>query len=201
MTTKRFAVTWDYRCPFARNAHEHVVAGLDGGADWDVEFIPFSLSQVHVAEGAPSVWQDDSKAPDLLALEAGLVVRDRIPDSFHRAHLSLFAARHDHAGDLRDKKIVRRALEDAGVDPDVVLPEVEAGWPRDAVRRAHEEAAQRHAVFGVPTFVIGDQAAFVRVTSRPGEDSGLAIETVDRILDLVEGHPSLNELKHTAIPR
>ena len=29
MTT--FAVNWDYRCPFARNAHEHVVAGLATG--------------------------------------------------------------------------------------------------------------------------------------------------------------------------
>ena len=25
---RSFSVTWDYRCPFARNAHEHVVAGL-----------------------------------------------------------------------------------------------------------------------------------------------------------------------------
>ena len=31
MTT--FSVTWDYRCPFARNAHEHIVVGLDVGRD------------------------------------------------------------------------------------------------------------------------------------------------------------------------
>jgi len=36
-----FAVTWDYRCPFARNAHEHVLTALDAGADWDVRFVPF----------------------------------------------------------------------------------------------------------------------------------------------------------------
>jgi len=40
-----FAVTWDYLCPFARNAHEHLVAGLEGGAPWDVTFSPFSLIQ------------------------------------------------------------------------------------------------------------------------------------------------------------
>ena len=28
----KFAVNWDYRCPFARNAHEHLVEGLDAGA-------------------------------------------------------------------------------------------------------------------------------------------------------------------------
>ena len=62
---KSFAVTWDYRCPFARNAHEHIVAGLADGADWDVTFLPFSLSQGHVPEGGTPVWDDPSKAPDL----------------------------------------------------------------------------------------------------------------------------------------
>jgi len=26
-----FAITWDYRCPYARNANEHVIAALLGG--------------------------------------------------------------------------------------------------------------------------------------------------------------------------
>jgi len=41
--TLSFAVTWDYRCPFARNAHEHLLTALESGADWDVRFVPFSL--------------------------------------------------------------------------------------------------------------------------------------------------------------
>ena len=41
-----FAVTWDYRCPFARNAAEHVLTALEAGADWDVTWVPFSLNQV-----------------------------------------------------------------------------------------------------------------------------------------------------------
>ena len=32
-----FGVTFDYRCPFARNGHEHLVEGLKGGADWELE--------------------------------------------------------------------------------------------------------------------------------------------------------------------
>ena len=31
--TSAFAVTWDYRCPFARNIHEHLLTGLAAGAD------------------------------------------------------------------------------------------------------------------------------------------------------------------------
>jgi len=45
MTSLRFALTYDYLCPFARNANEHVVTGLRSGAPWDVTIIPFSLTQ------------------------------------------------------------------------------------------------------------------------------------------------------------
>ena len=130
MTDRRaFAVTWDYRCPFARNAHEHVLEGLRAGAPWDVTFVPFSLGQVHVAEGEPDIWgrwQDDS---GLLALQAGVVVRDKFPDRFLDAHEALFALRHDHGGRLRDEAEVRRVLEEQGVDADAVLSEIDGGRP------------------------------------------------------------------------
>ena len=52
-----FAVTYDYRCPWARNMHEQLIAGLRGGADWDVTFQPFSLNQAHVEEGGTARFQ------------------------------------------------------------------------------------------------------------------------------------------------
>ena len=54
MSRLEFSVNWDYRCPFARNAHEHVMAGLEAGADWDVTYVAFSLNQAHVEEGQPA---------------------------------------------------------------------------------------------------------------------------------------------------
>jgi hypothetical protein len=36
---------------------------------------------------------------------------------------------------------------------------------------------------------------------RPGEDAELAVSTVERALDLLEGWPELNEFKHTSISR
>ncbi|HTW97523.1 MAG TPA: hypothetical protein VMD59_02035, partial [Acidimicrobiales bacterium] len=70
--TTQFSVNFDYRCPFARNANEHVVAALRGGADYDVTFAGFSLSQVHVPEGEPPVWAQPDRRPELAAVAAGL---------------------------------------------------------------------------------------------------------------------------------
>ena len=196
-----FAVTFDYRCPFARNAHEHVVAGLQAGASWDVTFLPFSLTQVHVGEGQIDAWDDPAAADTLLALEAGLVARDRFPERFLDTHLSLFAIRHDDGLDLRDPVVVRRALDRAGVDGAAVFNEIEAGWPRALLRKEHTEAADNHSVWGVPTFIAGDQAVFVRLTNRPAGDTDLAQRTIGRVVDLVGGWPELNEFKHTSISR
>lgn len=199
-SSRSFAVTWDYRCPFARNAHEHLVTALAAGAPWDVTFVPFSLGQVHVAEGEPDVWghwRDDS---GLLALQAGVIVRDKFPDRFLDVHRALFALRHDEGGHLRDDDAVRAVLQRAGVDADAVLAEIEGGNAILAVQREHEQAAREHAVWGVPTFIVGDHASFVRLMHRPKGDVELATRTIERILDLLDW-PEFNEFKHTSIPR
>jgi predicted DsbA family dithiol-disulfide isomerase len=194
-------VTYDYRCPFARNAHEHLVVALRAGAEWDVEFAPFSLSQAHVEEGGVAVWDDPAKAPDLLAIEASLVVRDEFPDKFYDVHLGLFTARHDRSLDLRDESVVRDVLASAGVDADEVLRTVADGGPHQTFRKGHEAAVNNHQVFGVPTFVVGDKAAFVRIMTRPGDDASGARSTIDAVLALFDGHPELNEFKHTSLSR
>ncbi len=198
---KPFSLTWDYRCPFARNAHEHVAAALSDGAGWDVTFLPFSLSQVHVPEGGTPVWEDPEKASDLLALSSGLVVRDQYPDQFLDAHIALFAARHDEGRDLREAAVVADVLEKAGVPGDKVVAEVESGAITDVVRQAHEEAVREWGVFGVPTFVVGDRAVFVRLTTRPQGDAASARRSIEGVLALFDEHPELNEFKTTSIWR
>ena len=198
---KPFVVTWDYRCPFARNAHEHVVAALADGAEWQVTFLPFSLGQTHVPEGGTPVWDDPAKAKDLLALAAGLVARDQYPDRFLQAHLALFTARHDDGLDLRVPEVVAGVLDGAGVPGDKVVAEVESGAPVQELRRAHEEAVSRWQVFGVPTFVVGERAVFVRLMSRPNGDAALARRTVEGVIGLFDSMPDLNEFKYTTLER
>jgi hypothetical protein len=193
-----FAVTFDYRCPFARNVHEHLVVALEAGADWQVRFLPFSLSQAKADPGGAR-WDaaDDS---GLLALAAGIAVRDTQPEHFLAAHRALFALRHDHGGNLRDERSLRDALAGAGVDADAALAEVDGGAPVATVRAEHEAAVAGHDVWGVPTFVSGDRAAFVRLMDRPA-DAGSATTAVTRIVELLDGWPDLNEFKHTTLPR
>jgi 2-hydroxychromene-2-carboxylate isomerase len=196
---KPFAVTWDYRCPFARNAHEHIVAALADGADWEVTFLPFSLSQVHVPEGGTPVWEDPAKAPDLMALAAGVVVRDRYPEQFPAVHDALFTARHDEGLDLRQPDVVTEVLDRAGVPGASVLAEVAGGEPIAEIRQAHTDAVTKWEVFGVPTFIVDDRAAFVRIMSRPRGDAALARRTIEDVVALFDAQPDLNEFKYTTL--
>jgi hypothetical protein len=196
-----FSVTWDYRCPFARNATEHVFAALEGGAPWEVRFVPFSLNQAHVEEGDPDVWDDPSKADGLLAMQAGIAVRDRFPEQFPAAQLALFAARHDEGRDIREEEVVRDVLSAAGVDADAVFADITTGAPLATFRKEHEQAVAEHQVFGVPTFISDGRAVFVRLMDRPQGDAERARRSIERVLDLLVGWPELNEFKHTSIPR
>ena len=184
MMTISFTINWDYRCPFARNANEHVITALRSGEPLDVRFTAFSQSQTAVEEGGTAVWDDPDKRNELIAVAAGIVVRDRFPDKFHDAHLSLFAMRHDDGEDIRDEAIVRRALERAGVDADAVMKELEEGWPFEVFRSEHESSVANQQVFGVPTFIAGEAVVFVRLMTRPEGDAELAKATVEQVLNL-----------------
>jgi hypothetical protein len=198
---RRFTLTHDYLCPFARNAAEVVVRALEAGEPFEVDFRAFSLSQVHLEEGEAPVWQPGAEPRSgVLALEWGLAVRDQLPDRFPAVHLALFAARHDRGRDLNDPEVLAAAVAAAGVDPDEVAKLVAGGGPAAALAADHTWAADTARVFGVPTFVAGERAVFVRLMSRPGSPAA-ARATLERVLAMVEDWPDLNEFKATAIPR
>lgn len=201
--TLTLSVTWDYRCPFARNAHEHLLTGLAAAADWRVTFVPFSLGQVHVAEGEPDVWDKPEQDKGILALQAGVIVRDRYPTRFPQVHRALFAARHDAGEHLEDPRVVRDVLRAAGVESGEVFALIDDGSALGQVRAEHEAAVAEHNVWGVPTFLTGGQAVFVRLMERaePDADPARSIRIIERVVKLATEEPDLNEFKHTSIPR
>ena len=101
----------------------------------------------------------------------------------------------------REAAVVADVLEKAGVPGDKVVAEVESGAITDVVRQAHEEAVREWGVFGVPTFVVGDRAVFVRLTTRPQGDAAAARRSIEGVLALFDEHPELNEFKTTSIWR
>jgi hypothetical protein len=196
-----FAVTWDYRCPFARNAHEHLVTALQAGAPWDVRFLAFNLDQAHVEEGGTAVFDEPDQYPGLLVNLVGIVVRDRFPERFYDTHLALFAARHDQGVDTRDRAELAKVLANVGVDGEAVWAEVDAGWPLEAARAEHSEVVTKWDVFGVPTFIADDRAVFVRLMHRPQGDAAVARSAIERVIDLHASFPELNEYKFSRLSR
>jgi hypothetical protein len=194
-----FAVTFDYRCPFARTGHEHIVLALEAGAPWDVTFVPFSLDQPHTEPGRPDVWDDPARVPGNNATLVGLAVRDTQPEHFLAVHLGLFTARHEHRLDVRDLPAVVKVAAEAGADADAILAEIDGGRPLAALATEHKQWLASHDVFGVPTFIVGPDAVFVRLMDRPRGDVDLARSTIERIVSTIAGWPSLNEFKHTRI--
>ncbi len=200
MQERSFSITYDYLCPFARNANEHVVSALKAGAPWDIHFVPFSLHQAHIENGEQDIWDNPSRSNDILALETGLLIREGYPDKFVDAHISLFAARHDKGGDITDENVIRDALTGLGIDTNKVIQAAKDGAGHEILKKEHEDAVDNYAVFGVPTFIVGDVAAFIRIMTRPNKDGQVSINTVERVLNLLANHPELNEIKQTKVP-
>lgn len=194
--TRHFAVTWDYLCPFARNAHEALVAGIQAGRDWEVRFLAFSLDQAHVEEGDTPVWGRDLEEAGrgVRALLWGLAVRDAFPERFFDYHLGVFSTRFDEGEKIPKEETLRAVAARVGLDPDAVAAEVASGRPLKTLEAEHTEAVERWAVFGVPTFIEGDEAVFVRLMERGN------LEDLEQVLALL-GATRLNEFKRTRIPR
>ena len=190
----KFGITFDYLCPFARNASEAVLKGVEQGKEWDARFVAFSLAQVHIGEGDQDVWDEPEGKSGVLALQWGVAARDNFPDDFPAVHRALFAARHDHGNDIKDESVVRQAVAATGADVDAIAEVVESGLPLKTIAAEHTECVEKWQVFGVPTFLADDDATFIRFMSRGDVDH------LELALDLL-AFTDLNEFKRTTIPK
>ncbi len=191
-----FELSFDYRCPFAKNIHLHTVSALRAGAPFSVTFVPWSLSQGHRPPGSPDVWENPDYDADLVALAAGVSVRDRQADRFLDAHEALFLARHERGLALKDLEEVLDVLGPLGVDTGDVAADIASRRPHGVIGAAHARFAEVEA-FGVPTFLVDGDATFVRYMTPP-RDATHSVELISRLIDMMR-EPELNEFKHTRV--
>lgn len=197
--TRSFGLTYDYRCPFARLVHDHVVEGLRAGADWNVTFLPFCLGQAHVEEGDVDIWERPNDDSGLLALQLSISLRDQQPENFINFHQAMFNHRHMGGGSLKDTAVLSRIITEAGAHPDAAFSDVESGRPLAVIKDEHTRFVRSHHVWGTPTFIVDDKAVFVRLLDHAHGDSIRASAAINRILDDIDW-PILNEFKHTSVP-
>jgi hypothetical protein len=195
-----FGLTYDYRCPYGRIVHDHVYWGLQGGADWAVHFVPFCLGQTHVEPGDPDIWDRPEDDSGMLALQLSIAIRDTQAEHFLEAHHALYEHRHAVSGSLRDMNVLGEVVASCGVDVDAAVREMESGRPLATIRDEHTTYARTHHVWGVPVFIQGDKAVFVRLLDRPDDDPARAKDTIERVIENISWD-SLNEFKHTSVPR
>jgi 2-hydroxychromene-2-carboxylate isomerase len=130
----------------------------------------------------------------VLALLAGLAVRAAFADCFDEAHLAIVAARPDKGHTLGHEVVLRDAVTRAGLAADAVAAVVWSGRPLATLAAEHTEAVDRWGVWGVPTFIEGEDAAFVRFMERG------RVDDLDRTVDLL-GWTRLNEFKRPRVDR
>ena len=198
-----FAVTWDYRCPFARNAHEHVLDALADGADWDVTFVPFSLGQVHVEEGEPDVWDNPERTAGCWRSRSAWRCATRSPSSFLAVHRrAVRPPPRRRAGRCSDRAGARATCSrHRASTPTPCSTEIATGRPLATIKDEHTAYAASHQVWGVPTFIVGDQAVFVRLMNRPERRRRGRHARRSSGCSTCSSWPELNEFKHTSIPR
>lgn len=194
--TDSISLTYDYLCPFARNANEMVVEALAQGRDLDVSFVPFSLKEAHADADDVAQWELplDAVGTGVLALLWSIAIRDNHPDSFLDFHVSLFNARHDDGSDINNESVIEDVCESVGLDPIRIRECVATGVPAKTLGTEHSRVVEAYAVFGVPTFIQGDEAVFVRFMDRH------EMQDLERVLEMLKW-TNLNEFKRTRIDR
>ena len=94
---------------------------------------------------------------------------------------------------------IEQVLADQDIDLATIRDDVASRRPHKVIG-ANFERYEALEAFGVPTFVVGSDATFVRYMTGPTDDAQASIKLIDSIVTLIEAQPELNEFKHTRVP-
>ena len=162
----------------------------------------FSLEQINAENGGDwKVWDetDLGKTRSLTASVAGEAARRQGDSAFHSFFLRLLTERHGgNRFPLNDMGLLVDLANELGLDVmqferDIRNPEL-----RSKIKEDHNEATERHGIFGTPTFVFANgQSAYLK-TFIPPENQGL--ETFEHFLGLFMERSYIGEIKRPQPP-
>ena len=120
---RQFAVTFDYRCPFARNGHD-VGDRRTASRSRLGRHVPAVLARPGPRRRgrAPGLGTRPGRVGHRRERACcwGIAVRDEFPDKFLDWHLAAFTARHDHGAKIAKDEVLAEIATSVGLDPAAV---------------------------------------------------------------------------------
>lgn len=186
----RLSVYYDYTCGYSYRFWRWIDA-CAGPLGLDVDWRAFSLREINLDPGAPSLFEDPGgSSVSVLALALSHAARGADFDRYHR---DVFHAMHEENLKVSAEDLLDIASK-AGVEREAFERE-RARWTRSA-GKDHAAGVAEHGVFGTPTVVLNGSAIFVRFAEIPSETSSL-FETLERVC---VRYPEIIEMKRPARP-
>jgi 2-hydroxychromene-2-carboxylate isomerase len=175
---------YEFASTYSWLAGERIEA-LAAAADVEVDWRPFLLGPIFVAQGWPSspfnvyaakganMWRDIERHCLLMNLppptrpepfpQNGLLaarVATALPAAARPAFsCAVYRAEFTKAQPIADRAVIAQVLRDCGVDAEATLATAESRENKAALRVATDEAA-RHGIYGAPTFVTSSGELF-----------------------------------------
>ena len=157
----------------------------------------FSLEQVNSNKGPDwEIWEQPLDYPGggLPAFRAAEAARRQGEETFISFHIALFRARHEKHRNIADIDNLVKTAEDAGLDRDRFIKDMNDPRILDALARDHTYAVETLRVFGTPTLVFQENGAvFLRLTPIPSPEESLPI--FNEIRAIAKGRPNIKEIK------
>ena len=196
-----FELFYDYGCPFVYRAAEMLESVRESGErQVEIAWRYFSLSQVNSRqEPSWTVWgaAASEHVQGRLAFAAAEAARRQ--GRFGDIHMALLRARHRERQDLDDPAMVEKVAQRAGLDLDRFHADLADPAILQTLASDHQEARNKHGVFGTPTFVFANgAAAYVRLAHHPL--NGEAVRVLDEIVAIAAREPAILEIKRPVKP-
>jgi 2-hydroxychromene-2-carboxylate isomerase len=151
----------------------------DISIDWRV----FSLQLIHEGKDDPLA---DLHVKGTPALRTLALARRRFGnEAVGRTYEAIGRRVHDGDEEL-DSEVVRRSLEDVGLDPALVEQALQDDSTMDDVRAEHDAAVAEVGAFGVPTIVLGSGRGLFGPVIASAPESEEAGELWDHVRFLID---------------